>query len=260
MYKRRRRSPLYYVLPLLVAAIILITGGWPFRDRETIPAAIPTVADGASHAYRSLDADFRSKISEADFADMYQRMVEPDAGAPNIQRAWVTDAIGPERARARFRVAYAQSNGKAEYHFELLDDAWQLQSFTRVTGQPQPSEFEPSTPVVRAPKEETEPAGMEPTQAAEQQSSGTESESASAQEQTERTSHAAGGSPRRHEIQAGENLSAISKRYYGTVRYWPLIKEANPGLNPRRMRIGREIVIPRLPEKAPKPQSAGQGG
>lgn len=259
MYKRRRRSPLYYVLPLLVAGVILIRGQWPFGDEETLPATIPTAADDSSRAYRSLGEDFRSKIPETDFADMYQRMVEPDAGAPTIKRAWVTDAIGPERARARFRVAYADSDAKAEYHFELLDEAWQLQSFTRVRGQqPEPPEASAPSPVARASKEQPKEAAPQP--AVEPQPPSTDSESASAQGAQTQQEPQPGFAPRHHVIQAGENLSAISKRYYGTIRHWPLIKEANPGLNPRKMRIGRRIVIPRRPEKAPKPENTTPGG
>jgi nucleoid-associated protein YgaU len=50
-------------------------------------------------------------------------------------------------------------------------------------------------------------------------------------------------------IQAGDTLEEISLRFYGSKRGWKRILDANPGLIPTRLKIGKTIVIP------PKPSS-----
>lgn len=42
----------------------------------------------------------------------------------------------------------------------------------------------------------------------------------------------------------GETLEVISAWYTGSRRLWPVIVERNPGLNPRRLRVGSSIKIP----------------
>ncbi|MGE0142384.1 MAG: LysM peptidoglycan-binding domain-containing protein [Planctomycetota bacterium] len=49
-----------------------------------------------------------------------------------------------------------------------------------------------------------------------------------------------------HEVAAGETLTHVSRRYYGSDQRWQVILDANPGLDPRRMPVGREIVVPAL--------------
>jgi nucleoid-associated protein YgaU len=49
-----------------------------------------------------------------------------------------------------------------------------------------------------------------------------------------------------HEVAAGETLTHVSRRYYGSDHRWQVILDANPGLDPRRMPVGREIVVPAL--------------
>jgi len=55
----------------------------------------------------------------------------------------------------------------------------------------------------------------------------------------------------RHVIAAGETLSDISLKYYGTITRWEDIVSANPGVDPSRLRIGRELKIPPRPVKKP---------
>ncbi|MBL7223432.1 MAG: LysM peptidoglycan-binding domain-containing protein [Candidatus Brocadiae bacterium] len=235
-----------YLFPVAIGVALWATNSWPFQRGRNIPARIPTVADGARNAYEALSADFRSKITEGGFAAMFERMVDAEDGAPRIRRASVVDAIGPEHARARFRVEYPEANAKAEYHFERLTDAWQLQSFTRVTGQdslpvapepatPGPAELTPAPPTP-AP-DSTEPPAVGPSAVA-------PPAVAPAPQPTR--------GRRYHTIQAGDTLTSISRKYYGTIRAIPLLQEANPGLNPRRMPINRRIVIPRRPDSAAK--------
>lgn len=45
-------------------------------------------------------------------------------------------------------------------------------------------------------------------------------------------------------IKKGDTLSEISQRIYGTSRLWRRILEANPGIDPRALRIGQKIIIP----------------
>ncbi len=52
---------------------------------------------------------------------------------------------------------------------------------------------------------------------------------------------AASGETRTHEIQSGDNYGKLSTRYKVSVN--DLI-DANPGVDPRRLRIGQAIVIP----------------
>jgi hypothetical protein len=56
---------------------------------------------------------------------------------------------------------------------------------------------------------------------------------------------------RRHMISAGESLSKISQRYYGSLFKWPVIYEANRhaiGRNPNRIVVGVDLFIPELPK------------
>ncbi len=50
-----------------------------------------------------------------------------------------------------------------------------------------------------------------------------------------------------HVVQQNDILGDISKKYYGTTRYWPLIQEKNPGINPKNLRIGQQLRIPPPP-------------
>ncbi len=57
--------------------------------------------------------------------------------------------------------------------------------------------------------------------------------------------------PRRHTIAAGDTLSGISTRYYGTSRSVARILKANAGVkSPRNLKIGQVLVIPAPPASA----------
>jgi peptidoglycan DL-endopeptidase LytF len=45
-------------------------------------------------------------------------------------------------------------------------------------------------------------------------------------------------------IKSGDNLESIAKAKYGDGTLWKDIAKANPGLDPSRLRIGQEIVVP----------------
>jgi LysM repeat protein len=47
-----------------------------------------------------------------------------------------------------------------------------------------------------------------------------------------------------HVIAEGELLSDLAERYYGDRAKWDLIQQANPQLDPRRMKIGDVLIIP----------------
>jgi sulfite exporter TauE/SafE/copper chaperone CopZ len=51
--------------------------------------------------------------------------------------------------------------------------------------------------------------------------------------------------PETYSIVAGDTLSGIATKLYGNPRDWRLILKANPGLDPRRLRPGRLIHLPR---------------
>lgn len=48
----------------------------------------------------------------------------------------------------------------------------------------------------------------------------------------------------RYTIQDGDTLAIIAKRFYGKASKAGLIIKANPGLNPKNLKIGTEVVIP----------------
>ena len=50
--------------------------------------------------------------------------------------------------------------------------------------------------------------------------------------------------PGKHVIVRGDTLYSLARRYLGHGRRWKEIQAANPGLDPRKLRIGQEIVIP----------------
>jgi nucleoid-associated protein YgaU len=75
-------------------------------------------------------------------------------------------------------------------------------------------------------------------------------------------------------IKAGDSLGSIAAEWFGRAVHWPLILDANPGLEPKRMQIGQQIILPsrdlpqRLAEAKAKnddgrarkgPRRAGQG-
>lgn len=45
-------------------------------------------------------------------------------------------------------------------------------------------------------------------------------------------------------IQKGDSLWGIASRVYGNGQRWVDIRDANPGLNPQKMQVGQEIVLP----------------
>lgn len=53
---------------------------------------------------------------------------------------------------------------------------------------------------------------------------------------------------RTHKIEEGETLTVIAEKLYGpgNGKYWTKIIEANPGLNPRNLTVGKVIKIPAL--------------
>ncbi len=42
-------------------------------------------------------------------------------------------------------------------------------------------------------------------------------------------------------------FSGIAQKVYGDAKYWRLIAEANPGVDPRTLKPGDELFIPPLP-------------
>lgn len=50
--------------------------------------------------------------------------------------------------------------------------------------------------------------------------------------------------PRKHVVAAKDTLYSLSRQYYGNPNQWKKIVEANPGLVPEKMPVGKTIVIP----------------
>lgn len=55
-------------------------------------------------------------------------------------------------------------------------------------------------------------------------------------------------------VKNGDTLSGIAAARLGSATRWPMIAEANPGLNPKNLRIGDRIVLPRLDTDGKKAQ------
>ncbi|HNW36996.1 MAG TPA: LysM domain-containing protein, partial [Candidatus Ozemobacteraceae bacterium] len=49
---------------------------------------------------------------------------------------------------------------------------------------------------------------------------------------------------RKYTVQNGDTLAIIAKRFYGKATKAGLIIKANPGLNPKNLKIGTELVVP----------------
>lgn len=71
------------------------------------------------------------------------------------------------------------------------------------------------------------------------------------------TTATAGGTT--HTVAKGETLGDISAQHYGSARHWRRIVEANPGLDPARLKVGQQLVIPPLPQAAAAPAAAAAG-
>jgi nucleoid-associated protein YgaU len=52
------------------------------------------------------------------------------------------------------------------------------------------------------------------------------------------------GSGAQYTVQAGDNLSKISKKFYGNANEYPKIASANGISNPDLIRVGQQIKIP----------------
>ena len=62
----------------------------------------------------------------------------------------------------------------------------------------------------------------------------------------------AAGKQRTHVVQKNETLSTISTAAYGNANYYPHILRANPGLDPKRMKVGTTIVLPDVASVKPE--------
>ena len=49
---------------------------------------------------------------------------------------------------------------------------------------------------------------------------------------------------RSHTIRRGDTLWAIARATYGSGTHWRDIQAANPGINPRRLLVGRHLQLP----------------
>jgi nucleoid-associated protein YgaU/chitinase len=47
-----------------------------------------------------------------------------------------------------------------------------------------------------------------------------------------------------HTVQSGDTLNNVAQRVYNNSSWWPLIQDANPGINPNNLQIGQLLQIP----------------
>jgi hypothetical protein len=238
---RRKSSVFRFVAPaVLVGVALYMAQVWPFQRSNALPPAhIPAASDPARDTYEGLHADFRAMVPLVEFGAMLQRMKDFEGGeAPKLAEAQATEPTGGELLLARYRVEESADKASAEYEFARVEGVWKLQSYTREPRKrpgPTPAstaELAPPRPVER----KAVPGGNPPIVAAPKATGLSTSPS---------------NGPRSYVIQPGDRLETISRQVYGTGRYWRRILEANPGLDPKRLNIGRRITIPAPPEHPP---------
>ena len=65
---------------------------------------------------------------------------------------------------------------------------------------------------------------------------------------TSATNVPSSSTPRTHRVASGESPYSISQAVYGSGKYYKKILAANPGIDPRHLKVGRILVIPELTE------------
>jgi nucleoid-associated protein YgaU len=67
---------------------------------------------------------------------------------------------------------------------------------------------------------------------------------------------AAATGTRTHIVASGDNFSTLAAKYYGDASLFGLIQKANPGVDPRRMKVGQNLVIPERPAQVTSASAA----
>ncbi len=60
-------------------------------------------------------------------------------------------------------------------------------------------------------------------------------------------------------IKPGDNFHALAKRLYGSDKHWVDIAQANPSIDPIRLKVGQTIRLPAIANAAPTGGGAGSG-
>jgi nucleoid-associated protein YgaU len=60
------------------------------------------------------------------------------------------------------------------------------------------------------------------------------------------TPSASSNTPRTHRVMSGESPYSISEMVYGSGKYYKRILAANPGIDPKHLKIGQMLIIPEL--------------
>src|SRR5579875_470628 len=84
------------------------------------------------------------------------------------------------------------------------------------------------------------PIGSKPTTG----SNSTSSSSTSSSSKPTTSSSTAASKTRTHVIQKGDTFWGLAKKYYGKGTLWTKIQAANPKVDPRRLQIGKTLIIP----------------
>lgn len=157
----------------------------------------------------------KSKAKEAKKEKESQEDKERDA-RPNWRKA-DADTEKEEKEEKRFGSRFAPPP-KATEEKEGFKPA--------ISKTPTGKKGEAFTPAMAAPPTAKKPETTEPEEEAEEES----------------------GLPTVHTVVAGDNLSYISKQYYGTTDHWNKIWQANKDIikDPNVVRAGQELTIPKL--------------
>lgn len=59
-------------------------------------------------------------------------------------------------------------------------------------------------------------------------------------------------------VQSGDTLERIAERLYGEARHWQAIAQANPRVDPIKLRIGQELRLPEAAELTRRPDAVMQ--
>jgi nucleoid-associated protein YgaU len=65
---------------------------------------------------------------------------------------------------------------------------------------------------------------------------------------TSATNLPSNNTPRSHRVASGESPYSISQAVYGSGKYYKRILAANPGIDPRHLKVGQILIIPELTE------------
>lgn len=245
-------------LAIVVAVVFIVLGAWYIMG-GTKTASSPTAKDtpetpAASDTAESPAPPAAPRLAQKDRQEPRVPATDRPAGRDRPQRAprtttakpvdvepAVTDAARPEPAMELPAVELPAGPAIAPTPLSRTDDV----GLADGPALPDVSDSdEPETEAVGAQREVT---------AAPPAPDATAQPARDSSRETAKAAHAF----TEHTIQPGDTYTSLAVKYLGHARYADKIAEANPTLEPRRLRLGAIVKIP-VPEKRPAAATATQ--